>query len=102
MSTVVRHQSERARYEIEVDGTLAGFAEYAAGDGRMTFTHTEVSPRYQGRGLAAELVRFALDDARQQGASVVPLCWYVRKVIAEHRDRYLDLVPDAERPQFDL
>jgi uncharacterized protein len=103
MSAVtVKDNPEQARYEIDLDGELAGFAEYARQDGRITFTHTEVGQAYAGRGLARDLVRFALEDARAQELEVVPLCAYVRKVIADDPERYAGLVPEAERPRFGL
>lgn len=102
MSTTVRDDPDQARYEIDLDGTVVGFAEYTRSDGRITFTHTEVGQAYGGRGLAGELVRFALDRALEEAAQVIPLCSFVRKVIADDPDRYLDLVPEAERPLFNL
>jgi hypothetical protein len=32
----------------------------------------------------------------------MPVCPYVRKVIAEHPEEYLDLVPSDARAEFDL
>lgn len=102
MSTEIRDDHDNARYEITLDGALAGFAEYSVQDDRITFSHTEVGASYSGRGLARDLVRFALDDAKERGLAVLPLCSYVSKVIADDPDRYLDLVPASERPRFDL
>src|SRR5918993_3611330 len=39
------------RYEIRVAGELAGFAVYHRRGGRAYFVHTEVDPRFEGRGL---------------------------------------------------
>jgi predicted GNAT family acetyltransferase len=46
------------------------------------------------------LVRFAFDDARRRGLSVLPHCPYVRRFIDTHSDEYLDLVPPDRRPEF--
>jgi len=93
--------SREERYEIMVDGELAGFAEYRGHGPVRAFTHTEIDGRFAGRGLATELVRAALDDAREQGAHVIPICAFVRAFLAEHRE-YLDLVDARVRDAFGL
>ena len=90
----VLHNTESSRYEIVVDGRVVGIADYRADGGAVVFPHTEIDPSMRGRGLAAELVRHALDDVRSTGASVVPLCWYVAQFIDEHPE-YQDLVAAA-------
>lgn len=101
MSTDVRDAAERSRYEISVDGELAGFAEYHRHDGVLALTHTEVFDRFEGQGLAGRLVGDALDDAREKGERVQPFCAYVRRYIGKH-DAYLDLVAPDERGRFGL
>ncbi|HEU5150682.1 MAG TPA: GNAT family N-acetyltransferase [Iamia sp.] len=84
MSIEVTDHDEAGRYEVRVDGELAGFADRTVRDGLMVLPHTVVDRRFRGRGLAAELVRRALDDARAGGLKVVPSCWYVAQYIDEH------------------
>lgn len=101
-AVAVRDVPAEQRFEIRVDGELAGFAEYrrAPGDVRA-FPHTQVGPAYQGRGLAQRLVRDALDQTRGAQLSVLPYCPVVRGFIARHPD-YLDLVAPDRRAEFDL
>lgn len=82
---------ERSRFEVSVDGQLAGFCEYQRDGGIITFTHTEVFGEYAGRGLAGTLVAAALDDARRNGWMVRPVCPYVAAYIKRHTE-YADLV----------
>ncbi|GAB2526438.1 GNAT family N-acetyltransferase [Nocardiopsis aegyptia] len=82
---------DRRRYEITADGKVAGFAEYILTDELVTFTHTEIDPAFEGRGLGGALVRAALDDVRSRGLKVLPLCPFVKGWIQRHRD-YADLV----------
>lgn len=84
MNIEVTDHDEAGRYEVRVDGELAGFADRTVRDGLMVLPHTVVDRRFRGRGLAAELVRRALDDARSGGLKVVPSCWYVAQYIDEH------------------
>jgi predicted GNAT family acetyltransferase len=98
-NTDVRDNVQDRRFEIRVGGELAGFAEYERRPGRLVFTHTEVDPRFQGRGLAATLVAQALDSARDEQARVVPLCSYVAHYIDRHRE-YVELVDEDHRGGF--
>lgn len=101
MTTAVRDNTEKSRYEI-YDPELAGFAEYQLGKDMIAFTHTQIDDAFSGRGLAKVLVAEMLADVRERKLAVRPFCPYVRKVIAENQADYLDLVRPADRAQFDL
>lgn len=88
----VTNNTDAKRYEARVDGELAGFAEYMLTDGLITFTHTEIDPVFEGRGVGSVLARQALDDVRAAGErKVMPLCPFIKGWIGRHRD-YIDLV----------
>jgi predicted GNAT family acetyltransferase len=93
---------ERSRFEVRVAGELAGFAEYRRRPQLIAFTHTLIDPRFEGQGLARQLVGTALSEARSEGLAVLPFCPFVRGFIAGHGDEYLDLVPGDLRETFDL
>lgn len=97
----IRDRPETRRYEITVDGVLAGFADYERGDGQISFTHSEMDNAFAGRGLAGLLARKSLDDARASGEGVVPLCPFYRSWIQRHSD-YADLVPADRREEYGL
>ncbi len=87
----VRDVPERSRYEVTVDGVLAGHADYRdQGDVRV-FVHTEVDDAFEGQGVGSTLAREALDDVRASGRSLVPRCPFIRAYIERHPD-YADLV----------
>lgn len=83
---VITDAPERARYEATVDGELAGILEYVTKHGRIALIHSEVSPAHRGRGVAAALARFALDDARRRELKVIVNCPYVRDYVSRHPD----------------
>ena len=98
---------DASRFEIHVDGLLAGFAAYRTKDdgthpALLVFTHTEIDDAFEGQGLGSTLVRGALDAARDRGVPVRPDCPFVRAYIARHPDEYLDLVPADLRPRLGL
>jgi uncharacterized protein len=92
---------DRDRYEIRVDGKLAGFAKYDRKPGQITFTHTEIEDRFEGRGLGSQLIRYALREARESEVAVLPVCPFVKDFIQRHRE-YAELVPEARRGEFGL
>jgi predicted GNAT family acetyltransferase len=92
---------DHSRFEIRVDEETAGFTAYQRRPGVIAFVHTEIDPRFEGKGLASDLIQAALTEARSEGASVLPVCPFVRGYIARHSE-YLDLVPDAMRARFQL
>ena len=82
--TVTRND-DAARYEITVEGAVAGFTEIEPdGSGRVVFPHTEIDPAYKGQGLGGILVREALSDAARRGETIVPMCSFVRKYLREN------------------
>jgi uncharacterized protein len=101
MATEVIHRPGEQRWEVVVDGEVAGHARYRRSKGRIAFMHTEVDPAREGEGLGSRLVRDALDEVRRDGLEVLPFCPFVKGWIASHPD-YLDLVPAEERPRFGL
>jgi predicted GNAT family acetyltransferase len=101
MAIEVRDEPQHSRYEIVVDGELAGFAEYEREDGKLAFVHTEIDQSHQGQGLAGKLISAALEGTRQAGLQVRPYCRFVRSYIASHDD-VLDLVAPDDRVRFDL
>jgi len=83
-AATVRHDEARHRFEIEVDGEPAGFIQYRMRGDAFDILHTEIQPEFEGRGLAAQLARFALDHARSSGHKVIPSCAYVAAYIERH------------------
>jgi predicted GNAT family acetyltransferase len=84
--TEVRDNKDRFRYEIVVDGVVAGFIQYNMRGGRLILVHTEIDEQFEGRGLASQLVRGALDDARRRNLRIVPICPFVESFIERHPD----------------
>ena len=74
------------RFELNIDGKIA-FLEYQhQGAEILAFTHTFVPPELRGRNLAAILTKHALEDARQQGKKVAPLCSYVDAFMQRNKE----------------
>lgn len=86
MTETVSRQTDPDRFEISVDGRVAGFAEFTDRDGRRVFPHTEIDPEFGGRGLGGIVVHAALEATREDGLKAVPLCPFVAKYIEDHQE----------------
>ncbi|GAA2183820.1 hypothetical protein GCM10009785_29050 [Brooklawnia cerclae] len=90
---------EASRFEARIDGVLAGFAEYQLTDQLVVFTHTEVDPAFEGRGVGSAIARYALDKLRSEGThKALPLCPFIKGWIERHPD-YLDITYGARPAQ---
>ncbi len=89
----VAHDRRHQRYEVFIREARVGVAAYRDEPGRRVFTHTEVDPAYEGRGLGGRLAARALDEARSEGLQVVPRCPFIAAYIERH-PKYRQLVAD--------
>lgn len=76
--------AEDGRYTISVDGKTVGLAAFKDRGNQRVFDHTEIDPEYGGRGLATILVEEALNDTRDAGKRIVPVCSMVVTVLKKH------------------
>jgi len=81
---VTDNQAE-SRFELWVDGRLAELP-YRRNGKRLVLIHTEVPVELEGRGLGGALVMAAIDRAKRDGMTVVPLCPFARSWLQRHPD----------------
>jgi len=95
--TVTRND-EKNRYEIHVDGAVAGYTLFTVDEwGRIVMPHTKIDPAYKGQGLGSTLVADALADLARRDAEVVPQCPFVAGYLENHAVPGLAVAsPDAE------
>lgn len=83
----VTHHAADHRFEARIGEELAGFAEYQLTDELYVFTHTEVDPAHEGKGVGSALARFALEHVREEGRRrVLPICPFIEGWMARHPD----------------
>jgi uncharacterized protein len=89
MSSAVRDNTARSRFELQEDGVTA-FMNYRRAGNVISLDHTETPIEARGRGLASRLVAGALDQIRARGLKIVPRCPFVRVFLDKHPE-YSDL-----------
>ena len=102
MSISIVKNEKLNRFEIYFDGELAGFAEFEVSNQKISYPHTEIDPRFSGKGLGSQLIKEALDEALDQNLEVAPYCSFVSAYIKKNSEKYLHLVPEGQRAKFDL
>jgi predicted GNAT family acetyltransferase len=75
---------DQRRYEARLDGELAGWVDYRRVRDRLVALHTEVRPAFEGRGIASQLVRRVIADARAAELFITPRCPF----FAAHFERH--------------
>ena len=98
MTTEVVDNSTESRFEVLVDGKVAGFADYRLLPTKIVFTHTEVPPAHEGKGIGSALIRFALNSARKRGLEVIPTCPFFAAYIKKHAEEQDLLDPGFRKP----
>lgn len=92
MDLTVVDVRERSRYEVSADGAVVGFSAYhLIGEGVLALPHVEVEKAFEGKGVASTLMRESLDDIRERGLKVVPICPFAQAFL-ERNPSYADLV----------
>lgn len=63
------------------DGEEAGRMTYSwAGSEKFIIDHTEVSPKFGGKGVGKKLVLETIDFARKNNKKIIPLCPFAKSV----------------------
>jgi predicted GNAT family acetyltransferase len=101
MGTFVTDNDAASRFEITVDGELAGYLDYREHQGEYALPHTRVLPQFEGHGIGSQLVVEALQMIRERRGTVLPYCPFVPKVMRDHPE-LIDLVPEDQRSTFGL
>lgn len=78
------------RFERVEDGKLV-FADYRLNGTILVITHVEADPALRGKGAAGRLMQGVLEEVRQRGLKVSPLCSYAASYI-ERNPAYRDLL----------
>lgn len=90
MTVDITYNSAEQQYEIAVDGERAGLTVAREEGDVIVLPHTEIDERFEGQGLASQLVTYALDDIRARGKKIDVHCVYIKRFLEKHPE-YQDL-----------
>jgi hypothetical protein len=88
VTTELAHEKDAERYTLRADGDLVAAVDYRVNGNAVSFTHTFTAPNLRGKGHAAQIVAFAVDDVEANTPyRIVPMCWYVAAWFDKHPER---------------
>jgi predicted GNAT family acetyltransferase len=86
----IQLNQDHQRFEVELENLLC-VIDYQLNGKVLTLPHVGVPEPLEGRGIAGELTRAALDWARTEKYRVIPVCPYVQAWLRRHPE-YQDLI----------
>lgn len=90
----VEDNPDRKRFEGYLGDDLVGVVEYLPLEGKIIASHTEVLEAFEGQGIGSRLVAAMLEQLRDEGRLVQPLCPYVTAYLRRHPE-WADVVDGA-------
>lgn len=85
MNIVVEHDKENHQFISEVEGKISHLKYEVLPDGKtLDYVSTYVPPELRGRQIAGQIVKFALDYAKENKLRVIPSCSFVQAYIKSH------------------
>ena len=79
----MRDNAAAHRFELDEAGQTV-FADYRRAQGRLIIDHVEAPIALRGTGAAGRLMAAIVDQARQEGAQIVPICSYAADWLRRH------------------
>jgi predicted GNAT family acetyltransferase len=88
VSKTFANEPDAKRYVLREGDELLAVLDYSSNGSAISLTRAFTSPAYRGRGLAAEIVQYAVDDIEKTSTlRIVPMCWYVGEWFDKHPER---------------
>lgn len=81
MTPEIRHDADRRRYSVLIDGVEAYLTYGQPKPGVRHITHTIVPDALGGRGLGKKLVTRIMEDVSAAGETVSSSCWFATGLI---------------------
>ncbi|MFY7847320.1 GNAT family N-acetyltransferase [Chryseobacterium gambrini] len=78
---------KHGNFEAFIDENHAGLMTYTwAGEERFIIDHTEVEEAYNGKGVGKEMLLAAVDFARKNEKTIIPLCPFAKATFQKHEE----------------
>lgn len=86
---LVNHNISASRFEVDL-GEEKAVLIYIVKSGLFIIMHTEVPPAFEGRGIASQLAKEAMEYAREKGLKIRSYCSFTTRYMERHAE-YQDL-----------
>jgi uncharacterized protein len=86
--------SKGSFYVQQQEEILAEMTYSIHGDSLMIIEHTEVSDELRGKNVGYQLVKKAVDYAREHHIKIIPLCPFAKSVFDKKKDELKDVLKE--------
>jgi len=87
MNITIQHDSENKQFVAIVEGKAATLKYSASPDGKtLDYYSTFVPPELRGRHIGQDIVKFALDFAKENDYKIIPSCPFVKAFVDVHSE----------------
>jgi predicted GNAT family acetyltransferase len=88
VTKIFENQTDAKRYALREGDELLAVLDYSSNGQAISLTRAFTSPAHRGRGLAAEIVEYAVGDIEASSdLRIIPMCWYVGEWFDKHPER---------------
>ena len=87
-----KNGSKGSFYIQSGDEVLAEMTFSITGDSLMIINHTDVSDELRGKNVGYQLVKKAVDYAREHHIKIIPLCPFAKSVFDKKADEFKDVL----------
>lgn len=88
--TIVNNE-QNLHFETKLEDGEYAFIEYRLHNNAVFLMHTEVPEKFNGKGIAGALAKYALEYVREKKLQLVVYCPYVKAYMKRHPE-YNDLL----------
>ena len=88
-----KQDGSKGSFYVEEDGILLAEMTYSmTGNDLMIIDHTEVSDKLRGKNVGYQLVHTAVEYARENNISILPLCPFANSVFKKKATEFGDVL----------
>jgi predicted GNAT family acetyltransferase len=93
MNILQKQNGSKGSFYIQPQNEVLAEMTYSmAGESLMIIDHTEVSDELRGQNVGYQLVKKAVDYAREQHIKIMPLCPFAKSVFDKKREEFKDVL----------
>ncbi|MDO5744826.1 MAG: hypothetical protein Q4P23_10180 [Micrococcaceae bacterium] len=99
ITRVIENNQEQHRYQLFVQGELAGFVQYSMRKNELWVHYVQLKRRYKSEETIDHLLLHIVDEVRRKRLALMPFCPAMRIFLAERPD-LIRLVPPLWHVRF--
>ena len=80
----IQHNEKEKIFFVDIEGKVAKLSYKNTDEKTLDYYSTFVPPEFRGKNVGEQLVKVALDYARDNNFKIIPTCPFVARIIDRH------------------